>query len=261
MHFYIIDGSEQKGPMTADQINESLSLGSIDQSTLIWFEGLSEWSPIEKFAHFFPKAENSNIHPTNINAIPDNAIRAKKVSPKWKKIIFGLHHPWRRYFARFVDIYLFGLWWFFIFGILLEKVSYDLHKHLVVIVKDGIFDGPLALLLWMPIEVTLISLFGTTPGKLVFGIFIKNNDGNNLTLLDSSRRYISMVVSGLACGFPFLVFLANLWACKRLESEGCTSWDTAANSIVIHSEKMIWRYFLGAIGVFLALLSLVILRA
>jgi hypothetical protein len=255
MQFYILNGSQQEGPLSADQVNDLLARGSINQSSLIWFEGLSEWAPIEKFSDLFPRSGPTQF-PTSNKAASANLIKTKESSPKWKKVVFGVNHPWRRYFARFVDFYIFGLWWFVIFGLLLEKASPELHKHLVFIVKEGIFDGPLGLLIWMPIEVALISLFGTTPGKLLFGICVKDQNGNNLTILDSLRRYIKLVVSGLACGFPILLYLANLWACKRLESEGTTSWDNGAGSVVVHSEKNSWRYFFGTIGVLLAFSSI-----
>jgi uncharacterized membrane protein YhaH (DUF805 family) len=53
MQIYVLLGTEQKGPLTVDELNEMLSNGAVNQKTLIWFEGLIEWSPIEKFSEIF----------------------------------------------------------------------------------------------------------------------------------------------------------------------------------------------------------------
>jgi uncharacterized RDD family membrane protein YckC len=257
MQIYVLLGTEQKGPLTVDEIIEMLSTGKINGSTLVWFEGLGEWSPVEKFSDFFPKAIQPNSKQGAFNKVTE---LPKSNQPKWKKVVFGLHHPWRRYFARFVDLNILGLWGFYFFSPLINSISPDLFNQITFIIKDRIFDGVLLLLFWMPFEVVSISLFGTTPGKWIFGITIHDVDGNKITLLNSARRFIGMAVSGMACGVAIIVFIANLWACKRLEQEGGSSWDRAANSKVVHESNLTWRYGLGIFAVLLAFFSITLLR-
>jgi hypothetical protein len=57
MQIYVIIGTAECGPLTVDEVKEMILYGTVNNSTLIWFEGLSEWSPLEKFLLFFNNAD------------------------------------------------------------------------------------------------------------------------------------------------------------------------------------------------------------
>jgi hypothetical protein len=60
MKYFYIENEEQKGPLTLEELNSVL----ITEKTLIWHEGLADWTEaknIESFEHFFNKTTPPNI--------------------------------------------------------------------------------------------------------------------------------------------------------------------------------------------------------
>jgi hypothetical protein len=46
MQVYILDGQEQLGPFTADELRQKVENGEFDATTLAWHEGLLDWTPL-----------------------------------------------------------------------------------------------------------------------------------------------------------------------------------------------------------------------
>ena len=106
-------------------------------------------------------------------------------------------HPWRRFFARWLD---YGLW--------SVIVSFFCIVVLRIRPLPGNFDSALitvaGMALFIPVEAWLLHKFGTTPGKFALGIHLESIQGGNLTWEEALRRSSNVYVQGSGCCIPLL---------------------------------------------------------
>ncbi|PAW64403.1 MAG: hypothetical protein B9S36_02560 [Verrucomicrobiia bacterium Tous-C2TDCM] len=112
-----------------------------------------------------------------------------------------------------------------------------------------------ALFAWHIVEAMLIHLFGATPGKALFGIRVKNTDGDRPSVLLSLGR--SFYVYVLGAGFyqaPFIL-IGMIFSLFRLITTGNCLWDQHLKTRVEHAPLGAFRIML-AIGAFFVLILL-----
>lgn len=141
-------------------------------------------------------------------------------------------HPWRRYFARGLDISLYEL--------IFEAVLYlgfgmhPLNENVRTIVL--LIAGVVMTLLLEPL---LLHFFGTTPGKCLFGIFIEDNDGKRLSLSLARERTKGVLFSGEGLCLPGLMQWRN-WKSYKDYCEGYQlSWEY--DSQLYFKDTKTWR--------------------
>lgn len=124
-----------------------------------------------------------------------------------------VRHPWRRYFARQLDFQIYQILWFItlylIIGIHPIKSNFVNYLSSFVVFILMIF-----------IEPALISKFGTTIGKSIFGLYITDFEGNKPSYSSALSRTWSVFSQGEGCNIP----IYNIWrnyksykACKEGE--------------------------------------------
>lgn len=113
---------------------------------------------------------------------------------------------------------------------------------------SGVPTNPIVLLVimkivWAPVEALLLSSFGTTPGKWLFGIRVERLDGGTLTFSQALTRYILLWVKGEWFGVPVVSAIPYFLAYRKLGRTGDTSWDTAepVQSRVTHKKWGLFR--------------------
>lgn len=119
-------------------------------------------------------------------------------------------YPWRRYFARTLDQSLYGLIWV-TFTDLVRNLTIE-NAFLVCIIKSYALIGIMLLL-----EPFLLSKYGTTLGKWIFGLSIRNLDGGKLTYKQAWHRTFGVFRAGLGYNIPIydLLIMANCYGdCK-----------------------------------------------
>jgi uncharacterized RDD family membrane protein YckC len=113
-------------------------------------------------------------------------------------------HPWRRYFARLLDMLLMGS--LFYIGLVLfaptvgAEIIQAADKNRVL---DMILTGFFAMLL----NPFFISLFGSTLGKYLFGIQVRDENTRKLSLLIALKRECLVYMKGLAFCFPIALLV------------------------------------------------------
>lgn len=128
--------------------------------------------------------------------------------------------PWRRYFARAVDMAL-----------------YDLLFHAVVL---GVFHGYWLLgasrltnalidlacfALTFALEPLWLHYWGWTPGKWLFGLKLRDENGEKLSLADARERAWSVAWKGYRWTIP-IWDLVTMWRCRKEGLDGLESdWD------------------------------------
>ena len=107
-------------------------------------------------------------------------------------------HPWRRYFARGIDIALVGLPVSFVQYVLLHR-NYTTVSRWENIVWSLVGWGLLVLL-----EPLLLSRFGTTVGKWCMGITVTRPDGEKLSYNEALNRTALLWFYGNGLGLPLV---------------------------------------------------------
>lgn len=154
-----------------------------------------------------------------------------------KTFLGGDTHPWRRYFARFVDtLIILVLFVALVFGAAKGMPEHSVGVLVAIANLPEIAIGIGLLLLWVPIEAVFLATFGATPAKALFGIKVVHADGSLLTFAQALERSFRVFVQGNGLGFPLFTLFTNLFAYQRLTKTGTTLWDTATDAEVRHAE-------------------------
>jgi len=178
-----------------------------------------------------------------------------------KTFLGGEHHPWRRFFARTVDICTAGL---VLFLILLFAFSATMPKQAAGFAKaieNPIIASVVLYLIWLPAEALLLSLFGTTPAKWLFGIRVEHPGGNLLSFSEALSRSFLVFVQGVGFGIPFVALFTQLFAYRRLTRTGTTLWDTSTSAVVLHKKWGVFRVLACTAAVFAVLILISALNA
>ena len=165
-----------------------------------------------------------------------------------------LKHPWIRYFARMLDLRMYGILWVFLQRILLRwHISNGLGQNLVDIVA--------AIALMLLFEPLFLHILGTTPGKWVFGLSFRTQDEEKLGYSQAFLRTLEVWRGGMGFRIPIynLVRLYKSYSqCKRGEP---MLWDEGLDYRIRDTKG--WRIaaFIGVSLVFVALTVLVMFEA
>jgi uncharacterized RDD family membrane protein YckC len=144
------------------------------------------------------------------------------------------NHPWRRFFARTVDLLFLAvpLYLAAFFGLL--KILPDDSTKIVEILTNEVAAAIFAYWLWVPVEAWFLATFGATPAKWIFGIKVLAADGQKLTYPAALKRAASVCIFGDAFGIPVFALFSRAYAYDKLKKTGTTKWDGVAGSVVQH---------------------------
>ena len=128
-------------------------------------------------------------------------------------------HPWRRYFARVLDILLYSITWSaflaFVFHVnVLERST-----------AETILDTLIEFIMMLFLEPLWLHKFGTTPGKFIFGLRIESAEGEYLSYTEGLERTLGVIGNGMGFNIP-IYNLIRLWKSYRMCSENeMLPWD------------------------------------
>jgi uncharacterized RDD family membrane protein YckC len=167
--------------------------------------------------------------------------------------------PWRRYFARLFDITFFGLAGFFALGF----ISYSL----VPVAADAFFSGLnpivdmiLTALMGFILSGFVMGLVGSTIGKAIFGIRVRNLNGQTIGPINGLMRDLDAYVRGAALGIPLVSLIPVYMAWSKLKKQGTTFWDQG-RYIVTYRKSSGYQTTLTIIGIILYILMIMLVRA
>ena len=131
-------------------------------------------------------------------------------------------HPWRRYFARAIDLTLVGL--------MVSLVQYVLlHHNLVNISKAEIFLCGLAGWgLLVLIEPLLLSRFAATAGKWCMGITVTRPDGERLSYGEALERTATVWLYGAGLGISIVELVCNYRSYRRYMNGEELAWESGS---------------------------------
>ena len=142
----------------------------------------------------------------------------------------ALNLPWRRYWARMLD---------FLFCTMLIAPLYA--RLIVRLGTDWKYGyGPLALLAMLLLEPLCLSLFATTPGKLIFGIRVTDPDGKRLSYDAAMERTWGVLWEGMGLRIPILELYFEYRALSDVEEGEPLPWEWDSEVTFVDDRK--WRY-------------------
>jgi uncharacterized RDD family membrane protein YckC len=212
MDIWIIQDGEKSGPIHDFEIRHRIESGELSADTPAWHEGLATWRPLGEIDLFHGEFEKEK---------PKAATESPYASPKEASQpppLPSQPHLIRRFWARWLDLYLFaGLWWLgmWISGRDIESTLLNSWIILFQFVP------------WFVFETILIHRYGTTPGKWLLGIKVVNDDGSLLSLAEATRRSARVLFIGIGFGWGWLALICQLMAWFTTRRIGRPLWDHA----------------------------------
>lgn len=214
--WYYKSGEEKKGPHSHEELQAMLDQGKIDPSTRIWKEDFAEWLPI------------SQVEPFNMATLDETPTMTieKKVEDERETDLDGAcPRPWIRFWARMIDYSL------LIFAIGFAVGYFDLNLGSV-----SPFSGMIAMFVWSFIETFLMATWGTTPGKCLLKVTVRDEDHHKLSFPESMNRSFSVWWLGMGAGIPIVSLITMIAGAVKLNKKGATTWDRRSKLRVMHGK-------------------------
>lgn len=133
--------------------------------------------------------------------------------------------PWVRFWARSIDLGICTS----IFELIWEAIGPPVNTKWVVV-------SMLYAFLWVPVEALLLSTWGTTPGKWLMRMTVRDSTGGKLTFSVALSRSLYVWAWGFGIGFFYAMLVAALFAYLELQSKGRTRWDREGGFRIYHGE-------------------------
>ncbi len=133
--------------------------------------------------------------------------------------------PGVRLWARLIDYILFEV-------IVFESAS--LAADIKIDFSKGLLLYITAIFLWVFVEAFLLSILGTTPGKWLLGVSVREEYGNKPALPKALKRSLLVWLYGIQAGIPPLFILGLAYSKNKLTAEKTTKWDSKSGCTVRH---------------------------
>ena len=144
--------------------------------------------------------------------------------------------PWRRFFARNVDAGLYGLLW----SMLSQWVFRINPDHFMSNLAWTLACGYVSWLLTFVFEPVLLHYWGTTPGKWIFGLSVRDEGGEKLSIRTAYARLWGVFGYGNCYALPFFEWYCN-YKCYRACKEEELPWDLENGcSIIVREREVRW---------------------
>lgn len=209
------EGRKERVRMTIKEIEERCAM---DRANIRFYEREGLLSP-ERLANGYRDYTEQDAE-KYLQKLEDGAPAESPYFSMKQDTIPPLTYPWRRLFAREIDLMLYGL-------------PLNLLFSLVFRINPATDAGEtanaaillLGLLLMLFLEPLFLHLFGTTPGKAIFGLHLTDASGRRLSYAEGLRRTWTVFWRGYGLFIPVYI-LVRLWksykTCKANETE---PWD------------------------------------
>ncbi len=163
--------------------------------------------------------------------------------PSWMKddTAEPVRAPWRRFFARQLDLAVYG----FCLNAILMLVFHINPERISSETQIGNFTfsvawlSILALVIMLFVEPLFLAVFATTPGKWIMGFRVTDNDGCHLSYQAAFSRTWTVLWRGCGLGIPPFV-LYRSWKSYRDCSDGVPlDWEYDAE--LTQKDEGVWR--------------------
>lgn len=266
--WYLLDRAGQThGPYDLGLLQDLHARRELVDDTPVWFPGLARWRPARDYFSFdhmsaaAPPAAAVQLVPASSRTRP-GASAAKPAAPaapgKPRAVrpvpvvvadVMADFRPWQRLLALAFDLALIAL--------LLSLPS---------VARAGFDWRPdegggrfLLLLVWAAADAALLSRWGTTPGRALFGLRV--HAGGAVPLFPRAlARSALIVLTGLGAGNRVLGIVLALVAYRVVRAQGQVWWDKFTGTEVVYADLSSWRRVLGVLALLALLAAILVVR-
>lgn len=140
-------------------------------------------------------------------------------------------YPWRRFLARTFDIFMYSIIWS-AFLAFIFRVNIVNRSSL-----GNLLDSFIEIVMMLFLEPIWLHLFGTTPGKAIFGLRIETLDGVKLSYGEGLERTWGVLGAGMGYNIP-IYNIFRLWKSYTLCGENETQpWDESISYIIKDTKR------------------------
>ena len=223
MTWYLRSGEREIGPLGEEALRALVGTGQITADSQLWRNGLSGWTAAAALPGVLgPRAATP---PEPLAAVPS----ALPVVATGSVAAFELATPWRRYWARSLDMTM---------AMFLAAVSIGTIRP-VLLSRANVFMGqgwailPLLFPLSLVIDTVIYWALGNTPGKAIAGIKVLQ-DGGRGTLRAAAYlgRNFGVYFFGLGLGLPIVSLVTLIMSYRRAEAGKAATWERLSGSRV-----------------------------
>lgn len=247
MDIYWIQDKEKKGPLPEVEVLSLLESGLIPETVKAWHAGCEEWMLIRElpalkdFLFFTDKqvreeqeseASGSQEIPTN-ESDPDLE-HEDATEEETAEAVLVIPYPYVRFLARMAD----ALMHLTFYLALLRMFGMGFNPDLL----PGSYEALLYICLPMIlIESCWLSTLGTTPGKALLGVSVRDYMGMKLRPGQAFRRSLFVMVLGMGCFVPGLIMIALFFSWWWVRRFGFTPWDRRMGTTDVLNEPLSFR--------------------
>jgi uncharacterized RDD family membrane protein YckC len=265
--FYTIKG-EQSGPVGELELIEMYNTKVLRDSDLVWSLSMKDWKPLgevlPKIMRVIPAMTQPPQVPANPNIKPADSGGEYVLpsspfdNPRTRDMQDNSRRAWRRFSARIID-FVFAS--FFTSFLWVSSLSEEAIQEVVSAPQNppAFLLGAVLAVMGI-VEVFAINRIGMTPGKWILLIRVVHSEGRFLTLTESLKRYLYVLVRGM--GFMLFPLFAIFFVLSFVEvsQTGAALWDKRLSSEVQHGSMQGKHVAVAsAIGAFVALALLALI--
>ena len=164
-----------------------------------------------------------------------------------------VRHPWRRYLARALDHSLCVL-------LLKAILVFTLRFAFGDGVLEQVVQDYLAWGIQFLLEPLLLATWGTTPGKWIFGLKVRNAHGGKLTLGEAAARLAVLFRHGEGWGIPIYQLYRNYKCFRACDDGEVLPWDEGLSYTIRDESGLRGLAWAGAVALNVALSLLLALQ-
>lgn len=252
MDIYWIQDHEKKGPLPEVEVISMLEAGLIPETARAWHAGCAEWVRIHDLPvlkeMFTIRAEEEERRKAGEDALEDEAAEISVAEPvdgesvteeeaekdEEEDVVMVVPYPYVRFLGRMADVMMHMTLYLAVLRIFGLAFSPDF--------LPGSYEALLYLCLPMAlIETAFLGTLGTTPGKAMLGVSVRDYRGNRLSFSTAFRRSLFVMVLGLGCFAPSLMVLALFFSWWWVRRFGFTPWDRKLGTTDVLNDSLTLR--------------------
>lgn len=252
MDIYWIQNHEKKGPLPEVEVISMLEAGLIPENARAWHAGCTEWVrihdlPVLKEMFSVRKAGEEGPEAVE-NALEDDGAAGDTVTgsvdaeplPEEAEaaeeagVELVVPYPYVRFLGRMADV-------------MMHMTLYLAVLRICgVAFSPGFLPGSYEALLYLCLplvllEAAFVATLGTTPGKAMLGVSVRDYRGNRLSFSTAFRRALFVMVLGLGCFAPSLMLLALFFSWWWVRRFGFTPWDRKLGTTDVLNDSLTLR--------------------
>lgn len=250
MDIYWIQDHEKKGPLPEVEVISMLEAGLIPENARAWHAGCAEWVRIHDLPvlkeMFAIREEEEELRKPGKD-VPENDAEISAAEPAdgesvteeaekepEEDVVLVVPYPYVRFLGRMADVMMHMTLYLAVLRLLGLGFSADF--------LPGSYEALLYLCLPLVlIEAAFVATLGTTPGKAMLGVSVRDYLGRPLSFSTAFRRSLFVMVLGLGCFAPSLMLLALFFSWWWVRRFGFTPWDRKLGTTDVLNDSLTLR--------------------